>query len=191
MGRRLALTSLLVLLPPDSQMLVALLLGFVGIIGTQKIMPHWSPLADSLQYACSWLIFGCMVSMMLMEIGMGEGSQILMSTTLFLGVACIVVWNVMNRDDKSGSGTQASNQVAPAQGSMASDGPAEPEATRVDEDEGGTFRLHLESLSLDEEQAREAVPSHCRTTTREELSTTVLEEALSTPRLAGLRRVRR
>lgn len=46
-------------------------------------------------------------------------------------------------------------------------------------------------FGLDEEQAREAVPSHCRTTTREELSTTVLEEALSTPRLAGLRRVRR
>ena len=66
MGRRLALTSLLALLPADSQMLVALMLGFVGIIGTQKIKPHWSPLADSLQYACNWLIFGCMVSMMLM-----------------------------------------------------------------------------------------------------------------------------
>ena len=55
MVRRLALTSFLLLFVSSLvQIEVALLIAVAGIVGTQKIAPHWSRSADRVQYGCGW-----------------------------------------------------------------------------------------------------------------------------------------
>ena len=51
MLRRLSLTSLLLLFNSSLvQIQVALLLSFAGIALTQEVAPHWTPVADRVQY---------------------------------------------------------------------------------------------------------------------------------------------
>ena len=55
MVRRLALTSFLLLFVSSLvQIEVALLIGVAGVVGTQKVAPHWSRSADRVQYGCGW-----------------------------------------------------------------------------------------------------------------------------------------
>ena len=60
MLRRLSLTSLLLLFNSSLvQIQVALLLSFLGIVVTQEAAPHWTPVADSVQYgACGGRVRG-------------------------------------------------------------------------------------------------------------------------------------
>ena len=55
MLQRLALTSLLLLFEESLvQINVAILIAMSGIVGTQHVAPHWTTVADRVQYGCGW-----------------------------------------------------------------------------------------------------------------------------------------